>query len=134
MGGGGEKASSYNNTIMAVYIVFFFLLFLLVFAIKYMYTALNRPGLKVSSISNESRAILTLPASKLARKLQSGELKSEQILHAYIARIEEVNGLINAVVEQRFEAALDEAREVDKNLEKLSEEERQEVFEAKVCN
>ena len=117
---------------MAVYIVLLFLLPLLLFAIKYAYVVLTRPGSKVSGIPYESKAILTLPASKLAKKLQNGELKSEQIVRAYVARIKEVNGLINAVVEERFEVALNEARQVDKQLEELSDDERQDLFDTKV--
>ena len=44
-----------------------------------------------------------------------------------------MNGLINAVAESRFEEALDEAREVDKKLENMSEGERKVLFEEKVC-
>lgn len=35
----------------------------------------------------------------------------------YIRRIKEVNPIINAIVEDRFEAALNDAREVDKYLD-----------------
>ena len=49
-------------------------------------------------------------------------------MQAYITRIKEVNGLINAVVQYRFEAALHEAREIDKRLEHLSQNERKALF------
>ncbi len=101
-----------------------------------MYNILTKPGLKVPSIPNKNKAILALPASILVEKLQSGELRSEQIVQAYITRIKEVNGLINAVVQHRFEAALNEGREIDKRLENLSQNERKALFNAKVlsCN
>nr|CAD7454842.1 unnamed protein product [Timema tahoe] len=38
---------------------------------------------------------------------------SEEVVQAYIARAREVNPLLNAVVEERYEAALAEARSVD---------------------
>lgn len=43
------------------------------------------------------------------------QLTSEKIVKSYIARIQEVNPLINVVVEERFQAALDDARKVDKD-------------------
>ena len=117
---------------MAVYVILLFLLSVLIFALKYAYGVLTKPGLKVPSIPHKSKPILTLPASMLVEKLQNGELRSEQIVQTYIERIKEVNGLINAVVQQRFEAALEEAREVDKRLENLSPKERKVLFNAKV--
>lgn len=41
------------------------------------------------------------------------QLRSEDVVRAYIERIREVNPLINAVVEERFEAAIEEARKAD---------------------
>ncbi|CAB3992929.1 Fatty-acid amide hydrolase 2 [Paramuricea clavata] len=118
---------------MAVHFTFILVLFLvLIFALRYIYNVLTKPGLKVSTILNKDKPILTLSASILVEKLQNGELRSEQIVQTYIARIKAVNGFINVVVQQRFEAALDEAREVDKRLENLSESERKAVFNAKV--
>nr|CAD7200387.1 unnamed protein product [Timema douglasi] len=42
---------------------------------------------------------------------------SEEVVQAYIARAREVNPLLNAVVEDRYEAALAEARSVDHGLQ-----------------
>lgn len=57
------------------------------------------------------------------------QLKSETLILAYIERCKEVNPLLNAIVENRFEAALEEARAVDdliqsgkKTIEELEEE------------
>lgn len=47
---------------------------------------------------------------------------------AYIERIKEVNPLINALVEDRFEAALVEAQEADQLVRKLSEDELKEKY------
>nr|CAD7439054.1 unnamed protein product [Timema bartmani] len=41
------------------------------------------------------------------------EVTSEEVVQAYIARAREVNPLLNAVVEERYEAALAEARSAD---------------------
>jgi hypothetical protein len=118
---------------MAVYVILLLLFLVLIFALKYIHSVLTRPGLKVPSVPSKSKSILTLPASTLVEKLQNGDLKSEDIVQAYIARIEEVNGLINAVVQQRFKAALQEARDVDERLGNLSQNERKALFDAKVC-
>ena len=116
---------------MAVHFTFILVL-VLIFALRYIYSVLTKPGLKIPTILNKDKPILTLSASILVEKLQNGELRSEQIVQAYIARIKAVNDLINVVVQQRFEAALVEAREVDKRLENLSQSERKAVFNAKV--
>lgn len=57
------------------------------------------------------------------------QLKSETLVLAYIERCKEVNPLLNAIVENRFEAALEEARAVDdliqsgkKTIQELEEE------------
>lgn len=41
------------------------------------------------------------------------QLRSEDVVRAYIDRIREVNPLINAVVEERFAAAIEEAKKAD---------------------
>lgn len=60
--------------------------------------------------------LLLLSATKLAAKIRTSEISSEQVIRAYIARIQEVNSTINAVVEDRFEQALRDAMEIDKFL------------------
>lgn len=57
--------------------------------------------------------ILLLSASSLAKKIRRGELKSEEIVQCYIDRIKSVNPILNAVVDNRFTLALEEARDVD---------------------
>lgn len=41
------------------------------------------------------------------------KLGCEEVITAYVKRCKEVNPLINAIVEDRFEAAVQEAREID---------------------
>ncbi|MDP2226465.1 MAG: amidase [Moraxellaceae bacterium] len=57
--------------------------------------------------------ILTASATALAAKIRRRECTSEQVVAAHIERIRQVNPVINAVVQQRFEAALQEARQAD---------------------
>ncbi|KAI8324987.1 amidase signature enzyme [Martensiomyces pterosporus] len=54
-----------------------------------------------------------LSATELARRIRSGKLSSVAVVNTYIERIKQVNPLINAVVADRFEDALAEARLVD---------------------
>lgn len=56
---------------------------------------------------------LTASATTLAARIRNREFTSEQVVTAHIERIRQVNPIINALVQQRFEAALYEAREAD---------------------
>jgi len=53
-------------------------------------------------------------ATSLAEKIRMQKIKSEDVVKAYISRINQVNLILNAVVDRRFEEAIDEAKEVDK--------------------
>lgn len=55
-------------------------------------------------------------ATSLAKKIKEGKLTSEEVVQGYINRINDVNLVINAVVDKRFQAALDEAKAVDKKI------------------
>ncbi|XP_028158194.1 fatty-acid amide hydrolase 2-like [Ostrinia furnacalis] len=61
-------------------------------------------------------ACLTESAVSLARRIKNGELKSEDLVRAAIERINQVNPILNAVVGERYEDALAEAREVDQRI------------------
>jgi fatty acid amide hydrolase 2 len=74
----------------------------------------NRP--RRSAIPTINDRNLVTPAVKLSQKIKDGELTSEQVVQSFIKRIKLVNPIINAVVDERFEKALDEAREIDKRL------------------
>ena len=64
--------------------------------------------------------ILLLSASALASKIRKREITSEELVAACIERIGEVNSLINAVVDKRFEEALEDARKCDRIISTLS--------------
>ncbi|XP_014213644.1 fatty-acid amide hydrolase 2-B-like [Copidosoma floridanum] len=55
-------------------------------------------------------------ASTLASKIRNRQLTSESTVRAFIARIEEVQPILNCVTEKRFEKALEEALECDRQL------------------
>ncbi|XP_044011296.1 fatty-acid amide hydrolase 2-like isoform X2 [Aphidius gifuensis] len=68
---------------------------------------------KCPPINNE---ILLLSATELARRIRRKELSSEQVVMSYIKRCKEVNVIINAIVDERFDDAIVDARKVDKFL------------------
>ncbi|KRF83322.1 fatty-acid amide hydrolase 2-A isoform X1 [Drosophila virilis] len=57
--------------------------------------------------------LLEIPAVDLAKLIRNRKIKSEEVVEAYIERCRQVNPLINAIVQDRFEEALEEAREID---------------------
>ncbi|XP_054930507.1 fatty-acid amide hydrolase 2-A-like isoform X2 [Dermacentor andersoni] len=58
--------------------------------------------------------LLLRSATSLAADIRNGKIKSVDLVSAYIRRIREVQPVINAVVEERFEEALEDAKEVDR--------------------
>ncbi|KAM7309386.1 fatty-acid amide hydrolase 2-A [Ixodes scapularis] len=59
---------------------------------------------------------LLQPATMLARRIRAGDLKSVDVIKAYVKRIREVNPTLNAVVDARFEDALAEAEDIDRRI------------------
>lgn len=57
--------------------------------------------------------LLTLSATELAARIRRRELSSVEVVDAHIDRIQAVNRLLNAVVDERFDAARAEARRAD---------------------
>ncbi|XP_043272179.1 fatty-acid amide hydrolase 2-like [Venturia canescens] len=60
--------------------------------------------------------LLRLSACEIARRIRNGDITSETVVSAYIERIKGVNPVLHAVIEDRFEAALKDAKECDKKL------------------
>ncbi|XP_037507929.1 fatty-acid amide hydrolase 2-A isoform X3 [Rhipicephalus sanguineus] len=58
--------------------------------------------------------LLLRSATSLAADIRNDKVKSVDLVSAYIRRIREVQPIINAVVEERFEEALKDAEEVDR--------------------
>ncbi|XP_035214049.1 fatty-acid amide hydrolase 2-A-like, partial [Stegodyphus dumicola] len=57
--------------------------------------------------------VLLESACSLAAKIRRGEIKSSDVVKSYITRIQAVQPLINAYVDERFEEALEDAKKVD---------------------
>ncbi|XP_003704919.2 fatty-acid amide hydrolase 2 [Megachile rotundata] len=83
----------------------------LVFGLYY-----NNKSQKVPPIKND---LLLMSASQLAEKIRTKKVSSVEVVTAFIERAKEVNGIINAVVEDRYSEALEEAKQVDQLLQKL---------------
>ncbi|XP_070493635.1 fatty-acid amide hydrolase 2-B-like [Chironomus tepperi] len=64
--------------------------------------------------------ILEISAVDLAEKIRSRELSSEKVVREYIKRIREVEPFLNAVVENRFDDAIKDAKRADKIIEEAS--------------
>ncbi|XP_053199330.1 fatty-acid amide hydrolase 2-B [Scomber japonicus] len=86
-----------------------------VFFMLFQFLSSRKPdGRKLPPVSNP---LLVVSATQLARKIRRREVSSVEVVQAYIDRIQEVNPLLNAMVKDRFAAALQEAAQVDKLIE-----------------
>jgi fatty acid amide hydrolase 2 len=65
------------------------------------------------AVRRSTHPVLELSGSELARLIRLRRCSSEQVVRAHIDRAVEVNGRLNALVCDRFDAALDEARRAD---------------------
>jgi fatty acid amide hydrolase 2 len=50
---------------------------------------------------------------------RSREIRSQQLIEVYIRRIESIGGLLNAIVQENFDSALEAAKDVDEYLDQL---------------
>ncbi len=60
--------------------------------------------------------ILNLSLTNLIEKIQLGEYSSVQVVKVFIEKIKKINPIINALVVERFEEAIQEAKDADKML------------------
>lgn len=66
--------------------------------------------------------LIAAPVVELARRIRRREISPVEVTEAHIARIRAVNPYLNAVVVERFDEALDEARIAEKRLMKTAPE------------
>lgn len=86
---------------------------------EFVYRNHNRRTLPPIEIRDES--LLTSSAVELAAQIRGGEITSERLVKAFIRRIQEVNPILNSVVDQRFDAAVEEAKKADRIVKSLGE-------------
>ncbi|KAK9887978.1 hypothetical protein WA026_000269 [Henosepilachna vigintioctopunctata] len=72
---------------------------------------------KKQRVCSAEDPIVLYSAVTLARKIRNKELKVTEVVNAFIRRIREVNPILNAVVDDNFKGALEEAKRVDKEIE-----------------
>lgn len=80
----------------------------------------RRPAESKKKLPPIRNPLLVQSAMQLAKKIRRKEVSSVEVVQAYIDRIQEVNPLLNAVIKDRFDAALQEATQVDKLIEEES--------------
>src|SRR5438094_414212 len=68
-------------------------------------------GERMSARTDE--ALIQRSAGELAAAIARGEVSATEAVEAHIARIEQVNGALNAVVVRRYDEARAEARSAD---------------------
>ncbi|XP_045451675.1 fatty-acid amide hydrolase 2-like [Melitaea cinxia] len=73
-----------------------------------------RRGKKMPPITDD---ILRQPAVEVARKIRNKEITSVEVVDACIRRIKAINPIVNCLVADRFELALQEARKADEILQ-----------------
>ena len=79
-----------------------------------------------ASVRGPTNHVLKLPACVIAQNIKNRKLRCEETIQAFIDRIHQVNPLINAVVGDRFEEALADAKHIDKVLDSRELESNQE--------
>jgi fatty acid amide hydrolase len=67
----------------------------------------------VEAVSSRAISLIDLSAGQIAAGIAAGEFSAREAVDAHLARIEEVDGRLNAVVCRRFAQARQEADEVD---------------------
>lgn len=71
---------------------------------------------KEVKIPASSKPFVLDSAVSIAQSIRNKKRTCEEVVTAFIERIEEINPIINAVTDNRFEAALSEARKIDSDI------------------
>lgn len=71
---------------------------------------------KVKQVPCIKNKLLLESGISLAEKIREGKLTSKEVVEAFIERCKEVNTIINAVVNERYQEAIDDAKKVDEFL------------------
>lgn len=71
---------------------------------------------KLGQLPPIKNSILLQPAHVLVKKIKAGEVKSEDVVRAYIERAKEVQPFINAIIQSKYDVAIASAQEVDRRV------------------
>ncbi|KAK3741616.1 hypothetical protein QZH41_019260, partial [Actinostola sp. cb2023] len=84
-------------------------------------------GRERCSVDQAKHPELYQSARAVAENIRNGIIKAEDVMLAYVDRIREVNPMLNAIVSDRFEEAIIDAREIDTTLAHGSSEEKEKL-------
>ncbi|CAJ0593550.1 unnamed protein product [Cylicocyclus nassatus] len=114
----------YIETIIYFVTRIYFLFINLIFNLIY-YFKIKR------TVPGPSDDLLMISAKEAARKIGRREITSKALVQAYIHRIEQVNGIINAVVVRLFDEATKKAEEIDRKIAEMDDVQLEEFIESK---
>ncbi|ESO92197.1 hypothetical protein LOTGIDRAFT_121207 [Lottia gigantea] len=97
-----------------LYLIFSAISLVLTPIVNFIFHTIYGKGKTVPPISDD---LLLESATSLARKIRHRKVRAEDVMNIFIARVKQVNPVVNAVVAERYEEALKEARSVDAILE-----------------
>lgn len=75
---------------------------------------------KIEKIPKVEKPFLKESSVRIAKYIRHRKLTAEEVVEACIERIRGVNGILNAVTDDRFDQAIEEAREIDRKIQEGS--------------
>lgn len=105
------KISSFSIVIFQLLLLIVIVLIDLLFILYW--DADSKKRSKKKTYTREVDPLLTKSAVELAKMIKEGKITSEQLVKTHIEQIKRVNKIVNAVVSERFQEALEEAKEKD---------------------
>ncbi|CAH1407241.1 unnamed protein product [Nezara viridula] len=113
-----EKDENENHTsilVQALLVFLFIVRIILDWFVDFVFSIIykNEDHLKLPGVKNP---LLLKSATQLAQEIREKKLSCEEVVCAHIDRIKEVNKFLNAVVDDRFSDAIEEAKKVDQYL------------------
>ncbi|KAK6031420.1 aspartyl/glutamyl-tRNA amidotransferase subunit A domain protein, partial [Ostertagia ostertagi] len=109
---------------MAIIAPIYFLFFDLIFGFVHLFTSRIY-------VTKPTDSLLMISATQAVQKIINREISSQELVEAYIHRIEQVNPIINAVVVKNFDEARAKAREIDALLVDATDNELTELINSK---
>lgn len=112
-----EKDENENNTsilVQAKLVLIFISRIIFDWIVDFVFSIIYRnDDLKLPGVKNP---LLLKSATQLAQEIREKKVSCEEVVSAHIDRIKEVNKLLNAVVDERFNDAIEDAKKVDQYL------------------
>lgn len=99
---------------MEIFWLFLFLILIVIPILYYKSKQRTRYALhKHVMRTKDLNPLLLMSATKLAEKIRTKQVTSEEVIRVHIEHIKKVNPFLNAIVKDRFEEALKEAKQAD---------------------